>query len=63
MQDGFRGYDRWKLASPDDERDEREAQRRRDEAAIERAEVMRDREKDERQQEAEIEMRMMHGGE
>jgi hypothetical protein len=66
MRDGFRDYDRWKLASPDDETDEREAKRLRDERDADRADVMRDREKDERserRQEAELEMRMMHGGE
>lgn len=63
MRDGFRNYDQWKLASPDDEADEREQRRLRDEARAERADEMRDREKDERRQEAELEMRMMHGGE
>jgi len=63
MRDGFRDYDRWKLASPDDEADDREAKRLRDERDADRADVMRDREKDERRQEADMEMRMMHGGE
>ena len=63
MRDGFRDYDRWKLASPDDEADEREATRLRDERNADRADVLRDREKDERQQEADMEMKMMHGGE
>jgi hypothetical protein len=63
MRDGFRDYDRWKLASPDDEADDREAKRLRDERNMDRADEMRDRERDERRQEAEIEMKMMHGGE
>lgn len=62
MRDGFRDYDRWKLASPDDEADEREASRLRDERDADRACVMRDREKDERKQEAGMEMKMMRGG-
>ena len=48
MSDGFRNYDRWKLASPEDEADEREAKRQRDERDADRADVMRDRKKDER---------------
>jgi hypothetical protein len=63
MRDGFRDYDRRKLASPDDEADDREAKRLRDERNMDRADEMRDRERDERRQEAEIEMKMMHGGE
>lgn len=63
MKDGFRDYDRWKLASPDDEADEREAKRLRNERDADCADVMREREKDERQQEANMEMKMMHGGE
>jgi hypothetical protein len=66
MADGFRNYDRWKLMSPEDEADERERQRQKAEDDMERADVMRDREKDERwerQQEADMEMKMMHGGE
>jgi len=62
--DGFRNYDRWKLMSPEDEADEREFQRRKAEDDIERADVMLDREKDEREerrQEAEMERRMLHG--
>ncbi len=65
MADGFRDYDRWKLMSPEDEADERERQRLKAEDDMERADVMRDREKDERwerQQEADMEMKMMHGG-
>lgn len=64
--DGFRNYDRWKLMSPEDEADERERQRQKAEDDMERADVMLDREKDERwerQQEADMEMKMMHGGE
>jgi hypothetical protein len=64
--DGFRNYDRWKLMSPEDEADERERQRQKAEDDMDRADVMRDREKDElweRQQEADMEMKMMHGGE
>lgn len=63
---GFKDYDRWKLMAPEDEADERECQRLKAEDDMERADVMRDREKDEREerrQEAEMEMRMMHGGE
>jgi hypothetical protein len=63
MRDGFRDYDCWKLASPDDEADERESKRLRDERDMDRADEMRDRERDERRQEAEMEMKMMHGGE
>ncbi len=48
MKDHFPNYDRWKLASPDDERDEQERQRAKAERDAERAEVMREREKDER---------------
>jgi hypothetical protein len=61
-----RNYDRWKLMSPEDEADERERRRLKAEDDMERADVMRDREKDERwerQQEADMEMKMMHGGE
>jgi hypothetical protein len=64
--DGFKDYDRWKLMSPEDEADERERQRLKSEDDMERADVMRDREKDEREerrQEADMEMKMMHGGE
>lgn len=61
MRDGFKDYDRWKLASPDDEQEEQESQCRRDDDAAERSDVMRDREKDERRQEAEMERRMLHG--
>ena len=66
IMDGFKDYDRWKLMSPEDEVDERERQRRKAEDNMERADAMRDREKDERwerQQEADMEMKMMHGGE
>ena len=66
MADGFRNYDRWKLMSPEDEADERERQRLKAEDDMERADEMRDREKDEREerrQEADMEMRMIHGGE
>jgi hypothetical protein len=66
MADGFRNYDRWKLMSPEDEADERELQRQKTEDDMERADVMRDRKKDEREerrQEADMEMKMMHGGE
>jgi hypothetical protein len=48
MSDGFRNYDRWKLASPEDEAEEREAKRLRDDRDADRADYMRDREKDER---------------
>lgn len=48
MADGFRDYDRWKLASPEDAADERERQRLKAEDDMERADVMRDREKDEK---------------
>jgi len=48
MADWFRNYDRWKLMSPEDEADERERQRLKAEDDMERADVMRDREKDER---------------
>lgn len=61
--DGFRNYDRWKLMSPEDEADEREFERRKAEDDMGRADVMRDREKDEREerrQEAEMERRMLH---
>ncbi len=50
--------------SPEDAADEREFQRRKAEDDMERADVMRDREKDEREerrQEAEMERRMLHG--
>ena len=47
MADGFRDYDRWKLASPEDAADERERKRLKAEDNMERADVMRDREKDE----------------
>ena len=66
MADGFRNYDRWKLMSPEDEANERERQRLKAEDDMERADLMRDREKDEREerrQEADMEMKMMHGGE
>lgn len=66
MRDGFKDYDRWKLMSPEDEADEREAKRLRDERDMERADELNDREKDEREerrQEADMEMKMMHGGE
>jgi hypothetical protein len=63
MKDQFIGYDKWKLMSPEDEQDEMEAARQREENEIERADVMRDREKDERRQEYELETRMMHGDE
>lgn len=62
--DGFRNYDRWKLMSPEDAADERERKRLKAEDDMERADVMRDREKDEREerrQEAEMERRMLHG--
>lgn len=62
--DGFRGYDQWKLMSPEDEADEREFRRRKAEDDMQRDDVMRDREKDEREerrQEAEMERRMLHG--
>lgn len=45
---GFNGYDAWKLRSPDDEADERERKRQRAAYLEERADEMRDREKDER---------------
>lgn len=64
MRDGFRNYDKWKLASPDDEADEQEDQRIREECEMDRANEMRDREKDERDErvrEAEMERRMLHG--
>lgn len=63
--DGFRDYDRWKLMSPEDEADERERKRLKAEDDMEKADVLRDREKDEREwrrQEADMEMKMMHGG-
>ncbi len=52
--------------SPEDAADEREFQRRKAEDDMERADAMRDREKDEREerrQEAEMERRMLHGDE
>ena len=52
MRDGFKNYDRWKLMSPDDEADEREERRLRAERDADRADVMRDREKDDRHKEA-----------
>jgi hypothetical protein len=52
MRDGFRNYDRWKLMSPEDGADEREQQRIQAERDSERADVMRDREKDDRHKEA-----------
>ena len=64
MRDGFRNYDKWKLATPYDEADEQENQRLREERDIERADEMRDRERcerHERQREAEIERRMLYG--
>ena len=51
--------------SPEDEADERERQRLKVEDDMERADEMRDRERDEREwrrQEADMEMKMMHGG-
>jgi len=48
MRDGCRNYDRWKLMSPEDGADEREQERLRADRNAERADVMRDREKDER---------------
>ena len=50
--------------SPEDESDERERKRLKAEDDMERADVMRDRERDEREerrQEAEMERRMLHG--
>lgn len=52
MSDGFRNYDRWKLASPDDEADNRDDEQLRNERAADRADVMRDRKKDERPKQA-----------
>ena len=49
MADGFRNYDRWKLMSPEDEADDRERQRLKAEDDMERADEMRDRERDEAQ--------------
>jgi hypothetical protein len=66
MKDPFRGYDDWKLMSPEDESDERERARQKAEDDMERADEMREREEDERwerQQEADMEMKKMHGGE
>lgn len=59
MSDGFRDYDRWKLMSPEDEADERERKRLKAEDDMERADEMRDRQ-EERRQEAEMERRMLH---
>jgi hypothetical protein len=46
MRDGFRNYDRWKLMSPEDEEDAKERQRLKDDRDIDKADEMRDREKD-----------------
>jgi hypothetical protein len=48
MADGFANYDRWKLMSPEDEQDERDAKRRLRQAMEDRADYEHDREKDER---------------
>jgi hypothetical protein len=48
MADGFRNYDRWKLMSPEDVEDERQAERQRRQDMEDRADYMHDREKDER---------------
>ena len=42
------GYDAWRTMSDTDEAEERERKRLRDEALADRADYMRDREKDER---------------
>jgi len=42
------GYDAWRTMSDTDEAEERERKRLRDEAMADRADYMRDREKDER---------------
>jgi hypothetical protein len=63
MRDGFKNYDKWKLASPDDADDEREIERQRREDLQDRADEKRDRQKDdEAQRWAEIENAMLHGG-
>jgi len=49
MRDGFKNYDKWKLASPQDEADDRERQRLKAEQDMDRADEMRDRERDEAQ--------------
>lgn len=50
MSDPFRNYDRWKLMSPEDEEDERDRKAQRDYEAMERADDMNDRNKDDRAQ-------------
>ncbi len=61
MRYGFKNYDKWKLASPDDEAEEQEKHRLREEREIDRADEMWDREKDEMRREAEMERMMLHG--
>lgn len=46
MRDQFHGYDEWKLRSPDDEIDEVERRRQRAQDLEDRADDLRDREKD-----------------
>lgn len=46
MRDQFKNYDKWKLASPDDQADEQQQLRLREEREIDRADEMRDRDKD-----------------
>ena len=47
MRDGFKGYDSWKLMSPEDEEDERERKRLREEHEMDRADYEHDRIRDE----------------
>lgn len=46
MRDQFKNYDKWKLASPDDQADEQQRRRLREERQIDRADEIRDRDKD-----------------
>lgn len=46
MRDEFKNYDRWRLASPDDEAEETERQRLRRERMLDESDERRDREKD-----------------
>ena len=48
MTRGFENYDRWKLMSPEDEEDEREAEHQPRQDMEDRADYEHDREKDER---------------
>jgi hypothetical protein len=63
MRNGFKNYDKWKLASPEEVDHEIEKERLRREELQERADEIRDRERDdEAERWAEIENAMLHGG-